>query len=82
MPESVATPEPQPVVAAIVTSELGVLIGRRNDGKPPWTFIEGEIEPGNPLKTRAYVRSKKTADDVSGAVLAGSLVPDAYPAED
>jgi 8-oxo-dGTP pyrophosphatase MutT (NUDIX family) len=39
-------PEPQPVVAAIVTSEHGVLIGRRNDGKPPWTFIAGEIEPG------------------------------------
>ena len=39
-------PEPQPVVAAIVTSEHGVLVGRRNDGKPPWTFIAGEIEPG------------------------------------
>jgi 8-oxo-dGTP pyrophosphatase MutT (NUDIX family) len=39
-------PEPQPVVAAIVTSEHGVLIGRRNDGSPPWTFIAGEIEPG------------------------------------
>lgn len=41
-----AKPEPQPVVAAIVTSELGVLVGRRNDGKPAWTFIAGEIEPG------------------------------------
>lgn len=40
------TPEKQPVVAAIVTSPLGVLAGRRNDGKPPWTFIAGEIEPG------------------------------------
>ena len=39
-------PEPQPVVAAIVTSPLGVLAGRRNDGVPPWTFIAGEIEPG------------------------------------
>jgi 8-oxo-dGTP pyrophosphatase MutT (NUDIX family) len=40
------TPEAQPIVAAIVTSELGVLISRRNDGKPPWGFITGEIEPG------------------------------------
>ena len=40
------TPEPQPVAAAIVTSRLGVLAGRRNDGKPPWTFIAGEVEPG------------------------------------
>lgn len=35
-----------PVVAAIVTSHKGVLIGRRNDGTPPWTFIAGEQEPG------------------------------------
>ena len=26
------------VAAAIVTSRLGVLGGRRKDGKPPWTF--------------------------------------------
>jgi 8-oxo-dGTP pyrophosphatase MutT (NUDIX family)/transcriptional regulator with XRE-family HTH domain len=32
----------QPVVAAIVTSPLGVLVGQRRDGKPPWTFIAGE----------------------------------------
>ena len=44
--EPATKPEPQPVVAAIVTSDLGVLVGRRNDGKPPWTFIAGEIEPG------------------------------------
>jgi 8-oxo-dGTP pyrophosphatase MutT (NUDIX family) len=41
-----STPEPQPVVAAIVTSHLGVLVGRRHDKRPPWTFIAGEIEPG------------------------------------
>jgi 8-oxo-dGTP pyrophosphatase MutT (NUDIX family) len=23
-----------------------VLAGKRNDGKPPWTFIAGEVEPG------------------------------------
>jgi 8-oxo-dGTP pyrophosphatase MutT (NUDIX family) len=45
-PHDASKPEPQPVVAAIVTSEHGVLVGRRNDGKPPWTFIAGEIEPG------------------------------------
>jgi len=46
VPDPASTPERQPVVAAIVTSHLGVLAGRRNDGKPPWTFIAGEIEPG------------------------------------
>lgn len=46
VPDPASTPERQPVVAAIVTCHLGVLAGRRNDGKPPWTFIAGEIEPG------------------------------------
>ena len=46
IPEESGRPEPQPVVAAIVTSPLGVLVGRRNDGNPPWTFIAGEVEPG------------------------------------
>lgn len=44
--ESPSTPEKQPVAAAIITSPLGALIGARVDGKPPWTFIAGEIEPG------------------------------------
>jgi ADP-ribose pyrophosphatase YjhB (NUDIX family) len=35
------TSEP-PIVAAVVTSRLGVLVGKRNDGKPPWTFPAGE----------------------------------------
>lgn len=46
VPEDATKPEPSPVVAGIVTSGLGVLVGKRNDGKPPWTFIAGEIEPG------------------------------------
>lgn len=46
MPEPASNPEHQPVVAAIVTYDRGVLIGKRNDGRPPWTFIAGEIEPG------------------------------------
>jgi 8-oxo-dGTP pyrophosphatase MutT (NUDIX family)/transcriptional regulator with XRE-family HTH domain len=36
----------QPVVAAIVTSQKGVLITRRKDGSPPWGFVSGEVEPG------------------------------------
>jgi 8-oxo-dGTP pyrophosphatase MutT (NUDIX family) len=44
--EQSLVPEPQPVVAAIVTSRKGVLITKRRDGKPPWGFPAGEIEPG------------------------------------
>ncbi len=34
------------MAAAIVTSRLGVLAGRRRDGNPPWTFPAGKVEPG------------------------------------
>ncbi len=32
------------IVAAIVTSDRGVLITQRRDGKPPWGFVTGEHE--------------------------------------
>lgn len=45
-------PEPAPVTAAIITSALGVLIERRNDRIPPWTFPAGEMQPGeSPVDT-------------------------------
>lgn len=58
VPEESSKPEHSPVVAAIVTSSRGVLVGRRNDGKPPWTFIAGEIEPGE-SQADAAVREVK-----------------------
>ena len=51
-------PERPPVVAGIVTSERGVLVGKRTDGKPPWTFIAGEVEPGE-SPSDAIVREVK-----------------------
>jgi 8-oxo-dGTP pyrophosphatase MutT (NUDIX family) len=42
----VETPNRPSVITAIVTSDRGVLIGHRHDGKPPWTFIAGEQKPG------------------------------------
>ena len=51
---AVRPPRPeQPVVAVIVTSLDGVLVGRRHDGKPPWTFMAGEVEPGEQLADAA-----------------------------
>lgn len=71
-----STPEKQPVVAAIVTSHLGVLLGRRNDGKPLWTFIAGEIEPGE-SQVDAAVREVKEETGLrvsAGAVEIGRRV--------
>lgn len=57
-PMPATTPEKPAVAAAVVTSHLGVLAGRRHDNKPPWTFIAGEIEPGESA-TDAAVREAK-----------------------
>jgi 8-oxo-dGTP diphosphatase len=47
LPERAVAEEPKPVCAAVVTApELGVLVGRRNDGAPLWTLIAGEQEDG------------------------------------
>lgn len=59
--EPSTNPEPTPVVAAIVTSPEGVLMARRNDGKPPWTFIAGEIEPGESPADAAVREVKEEA---------------------
>lgn len=51
----------QPVVAAIVITGDGVLIGRRNDGAPSWTFIAGEVEPGESPADAAIREVKEEA---------------------
>jgi 8-oxo-dGTP diphosphatase len=39
-------PQRPAVIAAVITSRLGVLAVQRRDGKPPWSFPAGESEPG------------------------------------
>ena len=46
-------PEPASVAAAIITSEQGVLVARRHDRIPPWTFPATEIEAGESPATAA-----------------------------
>lgn len=66
------TPAAQPVVAAIVTSELGVLVGHRNDRTPPWTFIAGEQEPGeSPADTIVREVKEETALEVRAGQIIG-----------
>jgi NADH pyrophosphatase NudC (nudix superfamily) len=64
-------PGPQPVVVAIVTSEHGVLLGRRNDGKPPWTFIAGEIAPG---ESPAAAGVREVKEEIGLLVAAGQEI--------
>lgn len=67
----------QPVVAAIVTSPLGVLVGRRNDGKPPWTFIAGEqdaVKDENPADTAVREVKEETGLRIQAGEMIGERV--------
>jgi 8-oxo-dGTP diphosphatase len=44
--EPTTLPEQPHVALAIITSDRGVLVAKRRDGIPPWTFLGGEINPG------------------------------------
>jgi 8-oxo-dGTP diphosphatase len=44
--EPTTLPEQPHVALAIITSDRGVLVARRRDGIPPWTFLGGEIQGG------------------------------------
>jgi 8-oxo-dGTP diphosphatase len=66
-----------PVVAAIVTSRLGVLVGRRNDGKPPWTFIAGEqdaVQDESPADTAIREVKEETGLRIEAGDVIGERV--------
>jgi ADP-ribose pyrophosphatase YjhB (NUDIX family) len=44
--EPLTLPEQPHIALAVITSDRGVLVARRHDGIPPWTFIGGEFLPG------------------------------------
>lgn len=54
-------PEPASVAAAIITSDKGVLVARRHDRIPPWTFPATEIEAGESPATAAVRAVRKEA---------------------
>ena len=63
----------QPIVAAIVTSDRGVLVGRRNDGTPPWTFIAGEqdaVKDENPADTAI----REVKEETGLRIVAGEVI--------
>lgn len=54
-------PEPASVAAAVITSPEGVLVARRHDRIPPWTFPATEIEQGeSPAAAAARAVLKET----------------------
>lgn len=68
-------PQRPAVITAIVTSKLGVLVGKRNDGKPPWTFIAGENEPmESPKDTIVREVKEETGLEVTAGEILGERV--------
>lgn len=63
----------RPIATAIVTSGLGVLVGQRHDGAPPWTFISGEIEPG---ESPADAAVREVKEETGLRVETGGLIGD------
>lgn len=53
------TPLRPAIVAAIITSKQGVLIERRHDGRPLYTFPAGEAEPGESPADTAIRETKE-----------------------
>jgi excisionase family DNA binding protein len=54
-----AAPIRPPIVAAVITSDKGVLITRRHDGRPLWGFPAGEAEPGEAAQDTAIRETKE-----------------------
>jgi 8-oxo-dGTP diphosphatase len=66
---STTRPEPQPVVAAVVTRDDRLLVTWRNDKTPPAGFLSGEIEPGE-SPADAMVREVKEESGLRVEVVA------------
>ena len=66
--EPATLPEQSHVGLAIITSDRGVLIAKRRDGIPPWTFLGGDIHEGesaeNALRRRVAAESRLTVESV------------------
>jgi 8-oxo-dGTP diphosphatase len=66
--EPTTLPEQPHVALAIITSDRGVLVARRRDGIPPWTFLGGEIRDGessgDALRRRVQAEAGLTVTDV------------------
>jgi 8-oxo-dGTP pyrophosphatase MutT (NUDIX family) len=66
--EPTTLPEQPHVALAIITSDRGVLIAKRSDGIPPWTFLGGEIgegeSSGDALRRRVQAEAGLTVTDI------------------
>lgn len=70
-----ATITDEQVVAAIITSRAGVLLTRRHDGKPPYGFLSGEVEPEEaPTDTVAREAKEEAGLEVAAGRMLGDRI--------
>ena len=69
-------PDQPTIVAAIVTSPQGVLLARRQDGKPKWTFPSGAQEAGEGYADTAV---REALEETGLTVIARDLIGDHHP---
>jgi 8-oxo-dGTP diphosphatase len=61
-----ATEDSNQVAVAVITCDLGVLVGRRRDQQPPWTFPGGKVLAGEDPDTAA---GRETVEETGLAVV-------------
>jgi 8-oxo-dGTP diphosphatase len=66
-----ALPAQRPVAAAVVTRGPDVLISRRQDGSPPWSFVSGTIEPGETPQDAAV---REVAEETGLMITASQVI--------
>lgn len=64
-------PEPPTVALAIITGPHGVLIERRNDGRPPWTFPAGELLAG---ESPAAAIARRVPEETGLSITPGHII--------
>jgi 8-oxo-dGTP diphosphatase len=64
-------PEPEAIVAAIVTSDRGILVSERRDQDPPWGFVTGKIEPG---ESPADAAVREVKEETGLRITAGKVI--------
>ena len=77
--EPLTLPEQPHVALAIITSDQGVLVAKRRDGIPPWTFLGGEILRG---ETSGDALRRKVQAEAGLTVTAVRFIGAPHPPED
>jgi len=58
------------VAIAVIVSDRHVLVGRRADNTPPWTFLGSKVEPGETAEAAAVREEREEREEAQLAIVA------------